>query len=96
MNTRSRLGGTADLGPHQHGAREGDVAGFVTTDPSAYGPVLAKAIPGIAQWLGSALAGPHPTGPMAAAFELPLFRAEDGRAPALFLDGPGGPEARGR
>jgi len=60
-------------------------SGFVTTDAATYAPVLRRASPPIARWLGHVLAGRHPVGPVEAASRLPLFRAEDGRAPALLV-----------
>ncbi len=61
--------------------------GYVATDASAYAVLLSNAVPSAVTWLDGALPGTYATGPTLAGFRLPVFPAEQGRAPMLQIWG---------
>lgn len=57
--------------------------GYIETDPSVYGLLMDRVEPAAFDWAGNALAGRYATGPTLEGFDLPVFNATYGRAPAL-------------
>ena len=57
--------------------------GYLATTPESYGPVLAFAEPAAAAYVFANLPGTYAVGPTLEGFELPVFPAQNGRAPAL-------------
>jgi len=57
--------------------------GYIETDPSAYGLLMDRVEPAAGLWAGNALSGVYATGPTLEGFDLPVFDATYGRAPAL-------------
>ena len=57
--------------------------GYLPTVPESYGPVLALAEPAAAAWVSTNLPGIYAVGPTLEGFDLPVFPAQNGRAPAL-------------
>lgn len=65
--------------------------GYVETTPGAYAPLLGEADPVAVQWVGQNLPGRYATGPTLEGFDLPVFDAHAGRAPALQVWGDADP-----
>ena len=61
--------------------------GYILTAPEVYGLILFGADPAAAAWGFENFPGLYATGPTLAGFDLPVFDAEHGRAPALQLWG---------
>jgi pimeloyl-ACP methyl ester carboxylesterase len=61
--------------------------GYIQTFPEMYGIVMAHATPEAAAWAFSELPGVYATGPTLEGFDLPVFEASNGRAPALQIWG---------
>jgi pimeloyl-ACP methyl ester carboxylesterase len=57
--------------------------GYLQTAPESYGPVLASAEPAAAAWVSANLPGLYAVGPTLEGFDLPVFPAQNGRAPLL-------------
>lgn len=57
--------------------------GYIETDPSAYGLLMDRAVPAAGAWAAATLPGRYATGPTLEGFDLPVFDAAHGRAPAL-------------
>jgi pimeloyl-ACP methyl ester carboxylesterase len=57
--------------------------GYLPTAPESYGPVLAFAEPPAAAWVTANIPGVYAVGPTLEGFDLPIFPAQNGRAPAL-------------
>jgi pimeloyl-ACP methyl ester carboxylesterase len=57
--------------------------GYLPTAPEAYGPVLAFAEPAAAAYVTANIPGLYAVGPTLEGFDLPVFPAQNGRAPAI-------------
>lgn len=57
--------------------------GYLPTAPESYGPVLAFAEPAAAAWVSANIPGLYAVGPTLEGFDLPIFPAQNGRAPVL-------------
>jgi len=57
--------------------------GYLPTGPESYGPVLAFAEPAAATWVSANIPGLYAVGPTLEGFNLPVFPAQNGRAPVL-------------
>ena len=57
--------------------------GYVETGPDAYGLILSHVTPEVGAWAYATFPGEYATGPTLEGFDLPVFDAEYGRAPAL-------------
>lgn len=57
--------------------------GYIETQPFHYAPLLSHAEPEVLDWAAAALPGRYATGPTLEGFDLPVFEASFGRAPAL-------------
>lgn len=69
--------------PEFRGFLESAPNGYIETDPSAYGPLMSNLAPAAFTWTTTALSGRYATGPTLEGFDLPVFDATRGRAPAL-------------
>lgn len=65
--------------------------GYIETTPDAYAPLLGEADPVAVQWVDQNLPGRYATGPTLEGFDLPVFDAHAGRAPALQVWGDADP-----
>ena len=57
--------------------------GYVQTGPENYGLIISEVEPEVAQWAAQTWPGVYAVGPTLEGFDLPIFDAEAGRAPAL-------------
>lgn len=57
--------------------------GYVQTVPEAYGLILSNLAPDASAWAAATFPGVYATGPTLQGFDLPIFEAKNGRAPAL-------------
>lgn len=69
--------------PEFRGFLESAPNGYIETDPSAYGPLMSNLAPDAFTWATTTLSGRYATGPTLEGFDLPVFDATLGRAPAL-------------
>jgi pimeloyl-ACP methyl ester carboxylesterase len=69
--------------PETRAALEGAPGGYVPTIAPMYGLILASATPEAAAWAFENFPGVYAVGPTLEGFELPIFDAHYGRAPAL-------------
>lgn len=57
--------------------------GYIMTEPAAYAPLMSEVVPSAFAWASVKLSGVYATGPTLEGFDLPVFDATRGRAPAL-------------
>lgn len=69
--------------PETRAALETAPGGYIQTVPEMYGIILARAEPDAAAWAFEHFPGVYATGPTLEGFDLPVFDAQYGRAPAL-------------
>lgn len=71
------------LSPETQAALASAPGGYIQTVPDMYGIMLASATPEAVAWVSTTFPGIYAVGPTLEGFDLPVFDAASGRAPAL-------------